>query len=307
MSTIKHQNNFATNLTSNQTSGVTTTPLNSIPSVDAPYYIALDATNLNSKYEVVYVTSDTATNINHAATTYAHTTAEEVRMVVPADELDNAQTAFNTGWTPILDTWTYASASTITVPAGAAALYAIGDKIKLTNTTVKYFVITTVADTLLTVAVNTDYVVANAAISSIFVSRGVSPVGYPDWFAYTPTGPTNTTLAGRFTVQGRMVHCQVSGNLTGTPVWTNMPTLPITASANMPASGNASSPCGVGGYRDDGTANRVSDLTPQVFGSGTTVKVYVNAPAGDQGLVTATSPITWAASDYWFVWFNYEI
>jgi len=88
MSIIKHQNNFATNLTSNQTSGVTTTPLNSIPSIAAPFYIALDATNLNSKYEVVYVTSKTATHINHAATTYAHTTAEEVRNILPAAEID---------------------------------------------------------------------------------------------------------------------------------------------------------------------------------------------------------------------------
>lgn len=89
MSVIKHQNNFATNLTSNQIAGVTTTPLNSIPSVAAPFYLAFDATNLNSKYEVVYCTSKTATNVLHAATTYAHTTAEEVRMVVPAAELDS--------------------------------------------------------------------------------------------------------------------------------------------------------------------------------------------------------------------------
>jgi hypothetical protein len=90
---VNHQDNFATNLTSNQTAGVTTTPLNSIPSVAAPFYIAFDATNTNSKYEVVLVTSKTATNINHAATTYAHTTAEEVRMVVPAAEFDTLGTS----------------------------------------------------------------------------------------------------------------------------------------------------------------------------------------------------------------------
>ncbi len=83
-----HQNNFSTNVTTDQIAGVTTTPLNSIPSIAAPFYIALDATNLNSRYEVVDVTSKTATNINHAATTYAHTTDEEVRMVVPAVEMD---------------------------------------------------------------------------------------------------------------------------------------------------------------------------------------------------------------------------
>lgn len=83
-----HQNNFATNLTSNQSAGVTTTPLNSIPSIAAPFYLAFDATNINGKYEIVDVTSKTATNVLHAATTYEHTTAEEVRMVVPAVELD---------------------------------------------------------------------------------------------------------------------------------------------------------------------------------------------------------------------------
>lgn len=88
MAVINHQNNFATNLTSNQDAAVTTTPLNSIPSVAAPFFLALDATNINSKYEVIYVTSKTATNVNHAATTYAHTTAEEVRMIIPAVEMD---------------------------------------------------------------------------------------------------------------------------------------------------------------------------------------------------------------------------
>lgn len=87
-SPIAHQDNFGTNLTSNQTSGVTTTPLNSIPGATAPFYMAFDATNTNSNYERVLVTSKTATHVNHAATSYAHTTAEEVRMVNPALEFD---------------------------------------------------------------------------------------------------------------------------------------------------------------------------------------------------------------------------
>lgn len=92
---IYHQNNFATNLTSNILAGATTAPLNSIPSVAVDFYLALDATNINNKYEVVLCTSKNATNVNFAACTYAHTTAEEVRMVVPADELDALETAKN--------------------------------------------------------------------------------------------------------------------------------------------------------------------------------------------------------------------
>lgn len=92
MTAINHQNNFSTNLTGNLIAGVTNTPLNSIPSVAAPFYLALDATNLNGKYEVILVTSKDATSVNHAATSNAHTTAEEVRMVIPAAEMDNLAT-----------------------------------------------------------------------------------------------------------------------------------------------------------------------------------------------------------------------
>lgn len=90
---IKHQNNFGTNLTSGTTAGDTTSPLNSIPTVDAPFYLAFDATNINGHYEAVKITSKTATNVNHAATTYDHTTAEEVRMVLPAEEMNPALTS----------------------------------------------------------------------------------------------------------------------------------------------------------------------------------------------------------------------
>lgn len=105
---VNHQNNFGTNLTAGVSAGDTTSPLNSIPTIDAPYYLAFDATNLNSHYEVVYVTSDTATNVNHAALAYAHTTSEEVRMVIPASEMNNLGTLSEqtdgawVSWTPTL-------------------------------------------------------------------------------------------------------------------------------------------------------------------------------------------------------------
>lgn len=233
---VNHQNNFATNLTSNQTSGVTTTPLNSIPSIAAPFYIALDATNINSKYEVVLVTSKTATNINHAATTYAHTTAEEVRMVVPAEELDAlndflvAGAPAANGWTAATGTWTYASATTITVPAGAAALYKKGDKIWLTQTTSKYFVVTTVADTLLTVTGGSDYTVANAAITAPYYSHETSPIGFPDYFAFAgaASGMTGVTETHKFSLDGTV--CTIQSVTSGTGSTTGRTiTLPIAA------------------------------------------------------------------------------
>ena len=205
-----HQNFFATNLTTSTSAGATTSPLNSIPTIAAPFYIAFDATNINGHYEVLDCTSKTATNVNHAATTYDHTTAEEVRMVVPAVELDawSAKTsAGDNGWVPVSDTWAYASAVTITVPSGAASLYQKGDKIKLTQTTVKYFYIVSVADTVLTITGGSDYTLANAAITLPYYSHVENPLGFPSWFNYTPvyTGfsANPTSVMAMFNLTGK--------------------------------------------------------------------------------------------------------
>lgn len=236
-----HQNNFATNVTSNQIAGVTTTPLNSIPSIAAPFYIALDATNINGHYEVVDATSKTATNINHAATSYAHSTDEEVRMVVPAVELDAFSAGSSTtanGWTSVSDTWSYASASTITVPSGAASLYQKGDKIKLTQTTVKYFYIIGVADTVLTITGGTSYTLVSAAISDISVSHQNTPVGFPQSMNYTPTitsgggTPTTVTATCKFSIAGDQckIYEVVTMTNAGTASGEVLSTLPVSFS-----------------------------------------------------------------------------
>lgn len=207
------------------------------------------------------------------------------------------------GWIPISDSWTYASATTINVPSGAAALYQIGDKIKLTQTTAKYFIVTAVADTLLTVTGGSDYSVANAAITSPYYSRVEYPFGWPSYFNYTPTGPTGVTLTGRFTTYGRTVDVIIKGGVTGAMNWTNMPTLPITCSANAACIAADAAALGVGGYLDSGTVNRVDGLSPTVAPSATTVRVVATA---NSSIVTATNPITWANTDTFFLHFCYE-
>jgi len=206
------------------------------------------------------------------------------------------------GWSAV-SSWTYASANTITVASGAAAIYRVGDKIKWTQTTVKYGVIIAVADTLLTIAINTDYVVANAAITLPYYSHQETPIGFPSSFAYTPTGPTNTTLTGRFSVRGRTALCRIKGVLTGAPSFASMPTLPFAASANMESADYI--PAGVGGYLDSGTANGMNGIIPSVGSSGTTC--LLKSVAGAGGTISATVPITWATNDVWFVQFEYEI
>ena len=142
------------------------------------------------------------------------------------------------GWTPAAESWTYASATTITVPSGAASKYSVGDKIKLTQTTAKYFYIVTVADTLLTVTGGADYTVANAAITSPYYSKASSPVGFPQWFNHN-TGQTgitigNGTLIRKFQISGRAVNETTkfvhgsTTSVTGDILWT-LPVVPVTA------------------------------------------------------------------------------
>lgn len=219
-------------------------------------------------------------------------------------------TYFNTvfpgkdGWMPVSVTWTYASATTITVPSGAASLYSVGDKIKLTQTTEKYFYIVTVADTLLTVTGGSEYAVANAAISSIYVSHMSTPIGFPEYFNYTPTGPTNTTLSGRFSIEGKTCFTTIKAVITGTPNWTNMPTLPVTVGSSYLSNGYDTSSSGTGGYLDSGTINVINGITPTIQAGDTTCRLDGTA---NSTIVSATNPITWAINDTWIVRLNYEI
>lgn len=124
------------------------------------------------------------------------------------------------GWTLDQATWTYASATTFTVTGDQTAKFSKGTRIKLTQTTVKYFVVTASSyssgTTTVTITGGTDYTFANSAVASPYYSYAANPQGYPGWFTYTPTW-TNTssnpaigngTLTGRFAVLGAVCHAQ---------------------------------------------------------------------------------------------------
>lgn len=134
-------------------------------------------------------------------------------------------------------TWTYASATTFTVTGDRTAIFSKGTRIKLTQTTAKYFVVVgsshAAGTTTVTISGGTDYTLTNAAISANYYSYTSNPQGYPDWFAYTPTwtgastNPTigNGSIVGSFQVSGRLAHIRVlivMGSTTtyGTGIWT---------------------------------------------------------------------------------------
>lgn len=87
------------------------------------------------------------------------------------------------GWTPITETLTYSSADSptfvISTSANTTSYLSVGMKIKLTQTTVKYFIITAISATTITVYGGTDYTLTNAAISEMYFSVHKAPFGFP--------------------------------------------------------------------------------------------------------------------------------
>jgi len=92
------------------------------------------------------------------------------------------------GWVAAGETWVYASADDPTFTFTIAGIdlttkYTPGTRIKLTQTGVKYFIVTAAAfaagDTTVTIYGGTDYDLANAAITLPFFSRAKAPAEFP--------------------------------------------------------------------------------------------------------------------------------
>lgn len=205
------------------------------------------------------------------------------------------------GWISPSETWVYVSASSFKVSGvNVTAKYPKGTRIKFTQSTVKYGVVVSSAfstDTTVTIAVNTDYTIANASITANYYSYAASPQGYPTFFNYTPTltGITvgSGTVSGKFCYTGGTVeHYEIFTFGAGSAVGDTVLTLPI-VSATL------------------ATYTPVADVS--IFDSGTivyngiaiwltttTAKVYVSNSAGTynaQTQLSSTVPMTWTTND----------
>jgi hypothetical protein len=200
------------------------------------------------------------------------------------------------GWIPASESWAYASASTITVPSGAALKYKKGDKIKLTQqSVVKYFYIVSVADTVLTIVGGTTSSLVAEPITSNYYSHKENPIGFPDIFTYT-VALTNITIGsgvidGIFKIIGNLCHVWIyliwaadtscSGNQTFS--------IPITTLNNSELS------VGTAWMIDGGSAVGYIGVVPTAASSNLVIPRY-NQAAGYSPITNAV-PFTWANTD----------
>ena len=130
------------------------------------------------------------------------------------------------GWVYTAFAWTYASTTTFTVSGDQTAIFAKGTKIKLTQTTVKYFYVTASSysspNTTVTITGGSDYTLANAAITNPAYSYA-SPPDFPSSFSWTPvvtfaggtTDPTSFTVtnASFWMVRG-VIYVSIAATIT---------------------------------------------------------------------------------------------
>jgi len=151
------------------------------------------------------------------------------------------------GWIADSATWTYVSATTFTVPTDVTAQFRKGTKLKLTQTSAKYFYVTGSSygapNTTVTVTGGSDYSLANAAITLPFYSYQSAPQGFPGWFnwtiVFTGFSVDPSTPVSRFFVDGTRCFLKIAmGNGTSNAT-TFYVSLPITAATIANASWRA--------------------------------------------------------------------
>ena len=179
------------------------------------------------------------------------------------------------GWIAGTATWTYASASTFTISGDLTATYTKGLRLRFKQGAgYKYAVVESSAygapNTTVTIIVNTDYTVANAAITDNYYSQFGAPPGWPGWFNYTATyagfsaDPTGTS---RYSINGNICTVSHFESASGTSNATT-----FTVSAPTAAGASAIAMIAAAGYVMDNGAVAIGSL--RVNASGTVINVY---------------------------------
>lgn len=119
------------------------------------------------------------------------------------------------------DAFTYSSPDGINITGITPSdRFQIGDKLRIKQTTYKYFHIIAIGATDIDVRAGNDYTVANAAITEFAISRLVNPEGFPGAFSYTPNieDEDGTTIpfsgsgeaTGEFIMNGQQVTLNIN-------------------------------------------------------------------------------------------------
>lgn len=105
--------------------------------------------------------------------------------------IEAIDTVVNNGWVPLTGTFAYSSADSPTfvmsTDVDLTGIVGLGMRIKLTQSTTKYFIVTAITTSSITMYGGTDYTLVNTSISNVYYSIQKAPFGFP-------TNPTKWSI-----------------------------------------------------------------------------------------------------------------
>lgn len=199
------------------------------------------------------------------------------------------------GWISDSDTYVYVSANSFKITGkDVTARFPKGTRVKFTNnsTTVYGFVISSSFSTNTTVTLfsNTDYSIANSAITAPYYSYQQAPQGYPGTFNFTPAYANmtvgNATNTGYASCVGNVISvaCKLVYGSTSSMSGNVAFTFPVTPASYYEV--------GVVYMEDVGVAAYYGWIE---MANGSNGRLR---PDGGSG-VSSTAPLTWGTGDFW--------
>jgi hypothetical protein len=152
---------------------------------------------------------------------------------------------YNGGWIEVSDTWSYATATTITVPSDATLYYKKGWGVRIKQGgAYKYMYVIDVAATLLTLTGGSDYSVANSTITDIAVAPNpAAAIGFPTLFNHATvlsgsagsagTYSETVFINGIFSIAGGKVFFESSKMVVDKGSWAGTVNLNLPVAANF--------------------------------------------------------------------------
>jgi hypothetical protein len=206
------------------------------------------------------------------------------------------------GWNSDANTWTYVSADApifvLSVNADITDFIGVGDRIKLTQPTIKYFIVHAISfgsgATTITIYGGTDYTLINAAISAPNFSHVKHPIGFPaDQDKWTVSLLDKTNAAGTATSTtisnaGSLSIVMPIGSWKTQISWNHEIAAAVTAARNMRIDSGLSTANNT--FSD--TTLMASNVNPMPVSSGGTV-LNCRAPVFRRKIVTVAAKTTY--------------
>lgn len=219
------------------------------------------------------------------------------------------------GWIDSTQAWTYVSATTFKITGtDVTSQFPVGTKLKLTQTTAKYFYVTAATfstDTTITVTGGSDYSLANAAITSPMYSYMATPQGFPQYFNFTPSWTNLTTGNGtlnyaRFSMRGTRLDLRVKFTFGSTSSISGNVSFatPVALSSNY---GSTDTVLGMALIVDASATKYVAVASPN---STTGIFIFSQSVSGSliiRNALSSTVPMTWTTSDAIDLTCEYEV